>query len=69
MNNFGDEMTLNKLYEDISNEKNKIMLDLKNDTEMSKRKNIESKMTTLDTIQKNVVKYRNLIIKEKLKSF
>ena len=69
MNNFGDESILNKLYDDISNEKNRVMLDLKNDTEMNKRKSIESKISTLDTIQKNIIKYRNLLNKDKLKNF
>jgi len=41
--------------------------ELKNDKELTKEKTINSKIVCIDSIIKNVLKYRNLKIKEKLK--
>ena len=69
MNNNIDEQYLNNLFESFQNERNKLLLDLKNDKELTKEKDIHSKLLVMENLTKNVLKYRNLIIKEKLKGF
>jgi len=69
MNNNIDEQYLNNLFENFQNERNKLLLDLKNDKELTKEKDIHSKLLVMESLTKNVLKYRNLIIKEKLKGF
>jgi hypothetical protein len=69
MNNNIDEQYLNNLFESFQNERNKLLLDLKNDKELTKEKDIHSKLSVMENLTKNVLKYRNLIIKEKLKGF
>ena len=69
MNNNIDEQYLNNLFESFQNERNKLLLDLKNDKELTKEKDIHSKLLVMESLTKNVLKYRNLIIKEKLKGF
>jgi hypothetical protein len=68
MNNI-DEQYLNNLFESFQTERNKLLLDLKNDKELTKEKDIHSKLLVMENLTKNVLKYRNLIIKEKLKGF
>lgn len=67
MNNFEDDNYINRLYEETSNTRNSLMNDLKNDKECLKEKIINSKLLCIDSIMKNVLKYRNIRIKEKLK--
>ena len=67
MNNNIDEQYLNNLFESFQTERNKLLLDLKNDKELTKEKDIHSKLLVMENLTKNVLKYRNLIIKEKLK--
>jgi len=69
MNNNIDEQYLNNLFENFQNERNKLLLDLKNDKELTKERDIHSKLLVMESLTKNVLKYRNLIIKEKLKGF
>jgi len=69
MNNNIDEQYLNNLFESFQTERNKLLLDLKNDKELTKEKDIHSKLLVMENLTKNVLKYRNLIIKEKLKGF
>jgi hypothetical protein len=69
MNNNIDEQYLNNLFESFQTERNKLLLDLKNDKELTKEKDIHSKLLVMESLTKNVLKYRNLIIKEKLKGF
>jgi hypothetical protein len=68
MNNI-DEQYLNNLFESFQTERNKLLLELKNDKELTKEKDIHSKLLVMENLTKNVLKYRNLIIKEKLKGF
>ena len=69
MNNNIDEQYLNNLFESFQTERNKLLLELKNDKELTKEKDIHSKLLVMESLTKNVLKYRNLIIKEKLKGF
>jgi len=64
-----DEQYLNNLFESFQTERNKLLLELKNDKELTKEKDIHSKLLVMESLTKNVLKYRNLIIKEKLKGF
>ena len=68
MNNI-DEQYLNNLFESFQKERNKLLLDLKNDKELTKEKDIHAKLLVMENLTKNVLKYRNLIIKEKIKGF
>ncbi len=70
---FDTENNINKLYDDITTEKNKLLLELKNiddknitDEEIKKenckkRNKIEKKILILEQVQKSIIKYRNLI--------
>jgi hypothetical protein len=62
-----DENYLNNLFDVLQAEKNSLVLDLKNDKELTKEKEITVKCLVLDNLIKNVLKYRNLKIKAKLK--
>jgi len=69
---FSTEQEINKIYDDITTEKNKFILELKNinlsttDPEIikentKKRMKIEKKIGYLESIQKSIVKFRLLI--------
>jgi hypothetical protein len=62
-----DESYINKLINDIQNERNKLFNDLKNDTELCHEKVINQKLLAYDNMLKAVFKLRNINIKEKLK--
>jgi hypothetical protein len=62
-----NEQYINQLFETFTSERNKIILDIKNDTEMNKEKILYSKLSTIDGIIKNLLKYRNILVKAKLK--
>ena len=64
-----NEQYLNQAFENFNNEKNKLYQDLKNDKELNKTKMIESKINTVEKITKEILKYRNLLIKSKMKDF
>jgi hypothetical protein len=61
-----DESIITKLVNDIQNERNKIFIEIKNDTELTKLNTLNQKLGTLDAMLKSVFKYRNIIIKERL---
>lgn len=61
-----DDSIITKLVNDIQNERNKIFIEIKNDTELSKLNTLNQKLSTLDAMLKAVFKYRNIIIKERL---
>jgi len=61
------EQYINQLFETFTSERNKIILDIKNDTDMHKEKILYSKLYIIDGIIKNLLKYRNALVKEKLK--
>ena len=67
MNNYEDDNYINRIYDEANNARNALMLDLKNDKECQKEKVLNTKIQCIDNIMKNILKYRNTKIKEKLK--
>ena len=66
MNEINDQ-SLNQLFEKFQSERNTIILDIKNDTDMNKEKILNLKLNTLDQMIKAILKYRNILVKEKMK--
>lgn len=66
-NNLDNEMYVNNLYDEFNNTRGALMLQLKNDKELIKEKTITQKIVCIDNIMKNLLKYRNINTKEKLK--
>jgi hypothetical protein len=64
MNNITDSY-LNTLFENFQGERTKVLLDIKNDTELNHNKQNEKKLAVIESIIKNILKYRNLMIKDK----
>jgi len=62
------EQFITKLYDDIQMEKTYILLEMKNDKELKNITSNNQKITILDSITKNILKYRNISLKEKLKN-
>jgi hypothetical protein len=62
-----NEQYINQLFDTFTSERNKTVLAIKNDTDLYKEKILYSKLTTIDGIIKNLLKYRNTLVKEKLK--
>lgn len=67
MNTFTEQF-ITKLYDDIQMEKSAILLEMKNDKELKNITSNNQKITILDSMTKNVLKYRNISLKEKLKN-
>jgi hypothetical protein len=67
MNNLEDIAYINRLYDELNTSRSTLMSDLKNDTECQKEKTLTQKILCIDNLMKNVIKYRNIVIKEKLK--
>lgn len=61
-----NEQYLNQLIENFQNERTKLIQDFKNDKEL-KHKELEGKLNCCEKITKELIKYRNLIIKAKIK--
>ncbi len=68
MNNLEDSNYINRLYDEINTSRNSLMLDLKNDKECVKEKVLNQKIACIDTILKQILKYRNINTKIKLKA-
>lgn len=68
MNNNINETYLNTHIDNLQSERNAVILDLKNDTDLTKTKDLSSKLSILESLIRNTIKYRNLLIKQKLKS-
>jgi len=66
MNTFNDQF-ISTLYDDIQKEKTAVLLEMKNDKELKKLTFNNQKITVLDTLTKNILKYRDIKTKEKLK--
>lgn len=66
-NNLDNDMYINNLYDEFNNTRSSLMLQLKNDKEMTKEKVITQKIACIDNIMRNLLKYRNINTKEKLK--
>jgi hypothetical protein len=62
-----DEQYLTKLYNDLHADKQKVFLEINNDKELQHERELNQKLNVIDSIIKNVIKYRNLKIKDKLK--
>ena len=67
MNNFEDDNYINRLYDEFNNARSSLMLELKNDKECNKEKVLNQKILCVDNLMKNILKYRNIKMKEKLK--
>ena len=68
MNNLEDSNYVNRLYDEINSSRNTLMNDLKNDKECTKEKELNSKIACVDIILKQLLKYRNINTKKKLKA-
>jgi len=62
------ETDLNKLYDDFVSERNLVQLEMKNDKELAHTSSLSTKISVLTSLITQVIKYRNIKIKEKLKS-
>jgi len=67
MNNLENNQYLDRIYDEFTNARNALMNDLKNDKECIREKVINQKLACVDVMLKNILKYRNIVIKEKLK--
>ncbi len=67
MNNLEDINYINRLYDEINNSRTSLMTDLKNDKECQKERILNQKILCVDNVLKNILKYRNINTKEKLK--
>lgn len=67
MNSLDDQNYTNRLYDELNSVRSTLMLDLKNDKECVKEKTINQKLQCVDVIIRNIIKYRNINTKEKLK--
>lgn len=67
MNNLEDCNYINRLYDELNNSRSSLMNDLKNDKECTKEKVLNQKIVCIDIVMKNILKYRNIVTKEKLK--
>jgi hypothetical protein len=65
-NNLDNEQYIKNLYEEFNTVREKLMTELKNDVECIKEKTINQKITCIDNLMKNLLKFRNIGIKEKL---
>jgi hypothetical protein len=67
MSKFTDQQ-INNLIDEFMNEKASLMNELKNDKEMTKTQSILIRIGFMDSIIKTMIKYRNKITSDKLKS-
>ena len=67
MNNSLDLDYIDKLYDIFQTEKNSIMLDYKNDKELNNVLFNSQKLSLIEGMMKNLIKYRNIKLKAKLK--
>ena len=66
MSNEISETYLNQLFENFQQERTKLLLAYKNDKELN-HKNIDSKLSSVERITKELIKYRNQLIKDRIK--
>jgi hypothetical protein len=67
MSKFTDQ-NINTMIDDLMSEKNSLMMELKNDKEMKHYQFLVQKMGLMDIMVKSMIKYRNIITKDKLKA-
>jgi hypothetical protein len=60
-----NEIYLNKLFDDLVQERNTIQLEFKNDKELCHTQRLTNQLSTLTSLINQVIKYRNL--KQKIK--
>lgn len=68
MSDLNNENYIEKIYEEFNTERNKLMTELKKDKECEKEKVITSKIICLDNLMRNILKFRNICIKDKIKN-
>ena len=62
-----DETYISKLYDDLQTEKNSVLQEYKNDKELKNTVIITQKINIVESMMKNLIKYRNIKLKQKLK--
>jgi hypothetical protein len=62
-----DETYISKLYDDLQTEKNSVLQEYKNDKELKNTIIITQKINIVESMMKNLIKYRNIKLKQKLK--
>ena len=62
-----DDGYINRMFDDWTSQRNILMMEMKNDKEMTKERILTQKLTCIDNLIKNILKYRNINIKEKMK--
>lgn len=62
-----DENYLNDMFDKFQTERNSLIQELKNDSELNHTKSIESKLYIVEKITKDLLKLRNQIRKDKIK--
>jgi DNA-binding MltR family transcriptional regulator len=67
MSKFTDQ-NINTMIDELMCEKNTLMTELKNDKEMKHYQFLVQKMGLMDIMVKSMIKYRNIITKDKLKA-
>jgi hypothetical protein len=67
MSDLNNENYIDKLFEEFNSERSKLMSELKKDKECEKERIITQKISCLDNLMKNILKFRNICIKDKLK--
>jgi len=68
MNNMEDINYINRLYDELTSCRSNLMTELKNDKEAIKERVLNSKIIIIDSLLKNILKYRNITIRDKQKA-
>jgi hypothetical protein len=68
MNNLDNDIYVNNLYDEFNNTRSNLMQQLKNDKECNNERIINQKIVCIDNLMKNILKYRNINTKEKMKA-
>jgi transcriptional antiterminator Rof (Rho-off) len=64
-----NENSLNDLFELFCKERLKLLLDMKNEKELKASITIQIKLLAVERITKEILKYRNTLVKHKAKDF
>jgi hypothetical protein len=67
MNQLENESYLNNIYDTFNDARGALILELKNDKDCTKEKVLNAKIQCVDNMMKNILKYRNINAKQKLK--
>ena len=63
-----NDIYLNKLFDELIQERNTVQLEFKNDKELCHTSRLTTQLSTLTSLINSVIKYRNLKQKSKMKS-